>query len=83
MNLLRKSLFPLSLLYDVVTRVRNAAFDKQWLHQSQFAVPTIVIGNLITGGSGKTPMIAYLLHQFSLHQIIHLVIESCMIELKK
>ncbi|MGB2185023.1 MAG: tetraacyldisaccharide 4'-kinase, partial [Flavobacteriaceae bacterium] len=54
MNLLRKSLFPLSLLYDVVTRVRNAAFDKQWLRQSQFDIPTIVIGNLITGGSGKT-----------------------------
>ena len=49
MNLLRKSLFPLSLLYDVVTRVRNAAFDKQWLRQSQFDVPTIVVGNLITG----------------------------------
>jgi tetraacyldisaccharide 4'-kinase len=65
MNLLRKSLFPLSLLYDVVMRVRNAAFDKQWLRQSQFDVPTIVIGNLITGGSGKTPMIAYLLHHFS------------------
>ena len=65
MNLLRKSLFPLSLLYDVVTRVRNAAFDKQWLRQSQFDVPTIVVGNLITGGSGKTPMIAYLLHHFS------------------
>ena len=58
-------MFPLSLLYDVVTRVRNAAFDKQWLRQSQFDVPTIVIGNLITGGSGKTPMIAYLLHHFS------------------
>ena len=58
-------MFPLSLLYDVVTRVRNAAFDKQWLHQSQFDVPTIVVGNLITGGSGKTPMIAYLLHHFS------------------
>jgi tetraacyldisaccharide 4'-kinase len=65
MNLLRKSLFPLSLLYDVVTRVRNAAFDKQWLRQSQFDVPTILVGNLITGGSGKTPMIAYLLHHFS------------------
>jgi tetraacyldisaccharide 4'-kinase len=59
------SLFPLSLLYDVVTRVRNAAFDKQWLRQSQFDVPTVVVGNLITGGSGKTPMIAYLLHHFS------------------
>ena len=58
-------MFPLSLLYDVVTRVRNAAFDKQWLRQSQFDVPTIVIGNLITGGSGKTPMIVYLLHHFS------------------
>ena len=65
MNLLRKSLFPLSLLYDIVTRIRNAAFDKQWLRQSQFDVPTIVVGNLITGGSGKTPMIAYLLHHFS------------------
>ena len=65
MNLLKKSLFPISLLYDVVMRVRNAAFDKQWLRQSQFDIPTIVIGNLTTGGSGKTPMIAYLLHHFS------------------
>ena len=65
MNLLKKSLFPLSLLYDVVTRVRNTGFDKQWFRQNQFDVPTIVVGNLITGGSGKTPMIAYLLHHFS------------------
>ena len=65
MNLLMKPLFSFSLLYDVVTRVRNAAFDNQWLSQSQFDVPTIVIGNLVTGGSGKTPMIAYLLDHFS------------------
>ena len=65
MNLLKKSLFPISLLYDVVMRVRNAAFDKQWLRQSQFDIPAIVIGNLTTGGGGKTPMIAYLLHHFS------------------
>ena len=58
-------MFPLSLLYDIVTRVRNTAFDKQWLRHSQFDVPTIVVGNLIAGGSGKTPMIAYLLHHFS------------------
>jgi len=67
MNLLRKSLYPLSLIYDIATRVRNAAYDAQWLKQKQCKVPTIVVGNLITGGSGKTPMIAYLLDHFSNH----------------
>ena len=67
MNLLRKSLYPLSLIYDIATRVRNAAYDAQWLKQKQSKVPTIVVGNLITGGSGKTPMIAYLLDHFSNH----------------
>ena len=67
MNLLRKSLYPLSLIYDIVTRMRNVAYDAQWLKQKQCKVPTIVVGNLITGGSGKTPMIAYLLNHFSNH----------------
>ena len=67
MNPLRKSLYPLSLIYNLATRVRNAAYDAQWLKQKQSKVPTIVVGNLITGGSGKTPMIAYLLDHFSNH----------------
>ena len=67
MNFLRKSLYPLTLIYDIATRVRNAAYDAQWLKQKQCKVPTIVVGNLITGGSGKTPMIAYLLDHFSNH----------------
>ena len=67
MNLLRKSLYPLSLIYAIATRVRNAAYDAQWLKQKQYEVPTIVVGNLITGGSGKTPMIAYLIDHFSSH----------------
>lgn len=67
MNLLRKSLYPLSLIYAIATRVRNAAYDAQWLKQKQYEVPTIVVGNLITGGSGKTPMIAYLIDHFSNH----------------
>lgn len=67
MNLLRKSLYPFSLLYDMVTRVRNAAYDAQWLRKRQFNVPILVVGNLSTGGSGKTPMIAYLIDHFSNH----------------
>ena len=39
MNLLRKSLYPLSLIYDIVTRMRNAAYDAQWLKQKQCKVP--------------------------------------------
>ena len=57
MNPLRKSLYPLSLIYNLATRVRNAAYDAQWLKQTG-KVPTIVVGNLITG-SGKTPMIVF------------------------
>ena len=67
MNLLRKSLYPLSLIYYIATSVRNAAYDAQWLKQKQCEVPTIVVGNLNTGGSGKTPMIAYLIDHFSNH----------------
>ena len=54
MNLLRKSLYPLSLIYDIATRVRNAAYDAQWLKQKQCKVPTIVVGNLITGDDFTT-----------------------------
>jgi len=65
MNLFRKSLNPLSLIYDAVTRIRNIAYDLNWFKHQSFDIPTIVVGNLSTGGSGKTPMIEYLLRRFS------------------
>lgn len=61
MNVLRWGLFPFAYLYDGVTRLRNFCFDKGWLEERSFALPTIVVGNLAVGGTGKTPHVEYLL----------------------
>ena len=48
-------LCPLSFLYGLGVRARNRAFDCGWLKQESFGVPTICVGNLAVGGTGKTP----------------------------
>ncbi|NLP56793.1 tetraacyldisaccharide 4'-kinase [Lutibacter sp. B1] len=60
MNLLRKILYPISVLYGAVTNVRNNLYDKEILKSTKFDIPTIVVGNLSVGGTGKTPQIEYL-----------------------
>lgn len=52
---MKQCLFPFALLYDGVTRCRNALFDCGWLEEHTFAIPTICVGNLAVGGTGKTP----------------------------
>ena len=63
-NSLRKILYPLSLIYGCITRIRNYAFDHNILKSRSFEVPIIAVGNLNMGGTGKTPMVEYLLSQF-------------------
>ena len=57
---LRKILYPFSLPYKAVTALRNLAFDKGLLDAKTFKLPTIGVGNLSTGGTGKTPMTEYI-----------------------
>ncbi len=64
MKTLRLLLFPFAIVYDLVTHARNWAFDKGFLEQRSFSTPIIAIGNLSTGGTGKTPMTEYLIRQF-------------------
>lgn len=61
MNLLRKLLFPFSLLYGGITALRNLLYDKDLLKSKTYNLPIICVGNLSTGGTGKSPMIEFLI----------------------
>ncbi|TXE05569.1 tetraacyldisaccharide 4'-kinase [Algoriphagus aquimarinus] len=54
-------LYPFALLYDLVTRLRNWFFDLGWLKSTSSKIPSIVVGNLSVGGTGKTPMVEFLI----------------------
>ncbi len=57
--------FPISLVLGIVLRIRHFLYDIGVFKSKQFSIPVICIGNLELGGSGKTPMLDYLLHKFS------------------
>lgn len=57
----RLLLYPFSLLYALVTSVRNYFFNKGIFTSKSFKTPTIAVGNLSVGGTGKSPQIEYLI----------------------
>jgi len=54
-------LFPFSLIYGLAVIVRNYLFDKNIYNSVAFNLPIIGIGNLSVGGTGKSPMVEYLI----------------------
>lgn len=54
-------LYPLALMYNLITSLRNWFFDLGWLKSTESPIPTILVGNLSVGGTGKTPMVEYLI----------------------
>ena len=51
---------PFSLIYGVIIRMRNRLYDKKIFRSAKFDFPLICVGNLAVGGTGKTPMVEYL-----------------------
>ena len=56
-RLLRVLLWPVAWLYGVVVLARGALYDWGWLRSERLGIPTLVVGNLAVGGTGKSPMV--------------------------
>ena len=64
MKLVRFLLFPIALLYGLVMSIRNLLFHCRIWTPRRFQTPLIGVGNLATGGTGKSVVIDYLLTAF-------------------
>jgi tetraacyldisaccharide 4'-kinase len=57
----RYLLLPFSFIYGGIVWLRNWLYNKNYLKSIPFNFPLICVGNLAVGGTGKTPMVEYLI----------------------
>jgi tetraacyldisaccharide 4'-kinase len=60
---LRWVLWPVSLVYLALARLRRTAYRRGWRATKEPPVPVIVVGNVSVGGTGKTPFVIWLADQ--------------------
>jgi tetraacyldisaccharide 4'-kinase len=65
MNLIRLIFFPFSIIYGGIIAIRNFLFRKNIRRSVKFDVPIVCVGNLSTGGTGKTPHTELLIEKLS------------------
>lgn len=59
----RLQFLPVAWLYGLVMTVRKVLYGWGWLPSYRIGRPVIVVGNLTVGGTGKTPLVAWLAEQ--------------------
>ena len=59
------ALAPLGGLYGVVMKARRALYRSGQLQAHELGVPVISVGNLTTGGTGKTPLVEWIANELA------------------
>ncbi len=59
-SLLTFILAPFSILYAMVVKLRRCCYRLGFMEIHNLPVPVIIVGNITVGGTGKSPLVAYL-----------------------
>ena len=62
-------LWPLSLLYGLLVGLRRSLYRLQLKKSGRVSVPVIVVGNVVAGGAGKTPVVMALVQHWTAHGV--------------
>ena len=70
MKKLKFLLYPLSVFYSIYSSFRNLLFDFGIIDSIEYKIPTIGIGNISTGGTGKSIIVDYIIEKFKTNRKI-------------
>ena len=59
------ALLPLAALFALGVAARRMAFRRGWLRSERLPVPVVVVGNIVIGGTGKTPLVLWLARELA------------------
>jgi tetraacyldisaccharide 4'-kinase len=62
------SLRPLAWIYGWVIKARRHAYRRGWFTSFAVPIPVVVVGNIVLGGTGKTPLVLWLAQQLQRRQ---------------
>lgn len=69
MKIIRLLLYPFSLIYGLITGIRNWLYNSSVLKSYKIPGTSITVGNISVGGTGKSPMVDYLIELLNNHKV--------------